>query len=713
LRSPRAALASRAIGELGDIGRELMKRSVAFRIGAAALAMAATPGIAQGAGQPVYPPSGFDLTAIDRSIKPGDDFFEFANGKYLARSTIPADRPTVSRRYEMTDRMEANLHQLLEEAARSVAEQPSDTRGKAGAFYAAFMDEGRIDTLGVRAIAPELDAIRAASTPSQLAALMGQGPYDFYPSIVAPYVDSDLKAPERYAIYLGQSGLGLPDRDYYLEPGFAKQRQAYIDYATRLLTLAGWADPAGAASRLVAFETALAKDSWDKAKLRDPTTQYNPKSPAELAALAPGFDWRAFLAAAKVGDRDRLIVGQPDAFTRLAATFARTPLDTVKAWMAFRVADQAAAYLARPFADARFAFRGKVLQGQAEIPARWKRAMLAVAGGDCGADPSSCFGTFNWGVGQLYSERFFPAETKRQIETLVGDVTTAFRHRIEQLDWMGPATKTEALKKLDTFTIKVGYPDKVRDYSNLVIRRDDLLGNVRRSAAADWQFYVDRSSGPVDKSDWLMTPQTNDAYNGSLRDIVFPAGILQAPIFDAKADPAYNYGAIGGVIGHELTHGFDDQGRTIDAAGALRDWWTAADAAEFKRRAKILGDQYAQFEPVPGVHIKPDLTMGENIADLGGLTMALDAYRASLHGTPAPVVDGMTGDQRVFMGWAQAWAGKMTPEAIRNLTTSDPHSYRKYRVNGVVRNIDAWYDAFGVKPGDALYIPPEKRARIW
>jgi putative endopeptidase len=685
----------------------MMKASVALLIGAAALS---APALADG---PIYKPSGFDLTAIDRATRPGGDFFEFANGKYLERAVIPADRPTVSRRFEMSDRMEANLHELLQEASNGVGEQPTDVRGKAGAFYAAYMDEARIERLGVTAIAPELDAIRAASSPADLAALMGQSAYGFYPAIVAPFVDADLKAPGRYAIYLSQSGLGLPDRDYYLEPQFASQRQAYADYATQLLTLLGWQDPAGAAARATAFETALARDSWEKTKLRDPTIQYNPNTPAELAALAPGLDWATMLAAAKLGDRSRLIVGQPDAFTRLAATYGAAPLDTLKAWMAFRVADAAAPYLPDAFADARFAFRGKVLQGQAQIPARWKRGMLAVAGGDCGADPGSCFGTFNWGVGQLYSEKYFPAETKQRVQALVSDLVTAFHKRIEHLDWMGPATKAEALKKLDTYTVKVGYPDTSRDYSNLVIRRDDLVGNVRRSAAADWQFYVDRGKGPVDKADWLMSPQTNDAYNGSLRDIVFPAGILQAPIFDANADPAYNYGAIGGVIGHELTHGFDDQGRTIDAAGALRDWWTAKDAAEFKRRAKILGDQYALFEPVPGVHIKPDLTMGENIADLGGLTLGLDAYHESLHGANAPIVDGFTGDQRVFLGWAQAWAGKMTPEAIRNLTTSDPHSYRKYRVNGVVRNIDAWYSAFGVKPGDAMYIPPEKRARIW
>ena len=684
-------------------------RSLAFLLAATVMA---APALGQ-SGAAYYPPSGFDLSAIDRSTQPGDDFFQYANGKYLDRSVIPADRPTVSRRFEMTDRMEANVHQLLQQAASGVGDQPSDVRGKAGAFYASYMDAPQIERIGLAAIAPELDAIRSASTPSELAALMGQSSFGFYPAIVGPAIDVDVKSTDRYAVYLNQSGLGMPDRDYYLEAQFAPQRQAYLNYATRLLTLIGWQDPAGAAARAMAFETELAKDSWDKAKLRDPTIQYNPNSPAELATLAPGVDWTALLAAAKLGDRDRFIVGQPDALTRLAATYSATPLDTLKAWMAFRTADAAAPYLPDAFADARFAFRGKTLLGQAEIPVRWKRGMLAVAGGDCGADPGSCFGSFNWGVGQLYSERYFPAETKQQIQALVKDIMTAYHKRIEHLDWMGPATRAEALKKLDTYVVKVGYPDSPRDYSNLVIRRGDLVGNVRRSAAADWQFYVDRSKGAVDKGDWGMTPQTNDAYNGSLRDIVFPAGILQAPIFDANADPAYNYGAIGGVIGHELTHGFDDQGRTIDAAGALRDWWTPRDAAEFKRRAKILGDQYARFEPVPGVHIKPELTMGENIADLGGLTLGLDAYHESLHGAKAPVVDGFTGDQRVFLGWAQAWAGKMTPEAIRNLTTSDPHSYRKYRVNGVVRNIDAWYSAFGIKPGDAMYIPPEKRARIW
>jgi putative endopeptidase len=679
----------------------------------AATILGATTAFAQGTKAPVFPPYGFDQSAVDPSTKPGDDFFQYANGGYLARTEIPADRPIASRRFEMTDRTDQQLKTLLEDAARGVGEQPTDLKGKVGAFYAAFMDEATISRLGASPISPELSAIRNAPDLAALARLMGQSAIGFYPSPIGANVDSDLHNPNVYAIYLSQGGLGLPDRDYYLKDSFAPQRDAYRAYAQQLLTLEGWPDPAGNAQRVLAFETALAEASWTKVQLRDPDTQYNPVSKAQLQALAPQFPWAAYLEGTGVADRDRFIATTNTAFPKLAAVVAAAPLDTVKAWMAFRVADSAAPYLSTPFDQARFVFREQTLLGQKSEAPRWKRAKLAVGGDDCGANPGSCFGTMNWGVGELYSQRYFPASTKAAITSLVGDIKAAFRNRLAHLDWMSPATRQEALKKLDTYTIKVGYPDKPRDYSNLVIRRDDLVGNVRRAAAADWAFYVNRSNGPVDKADWLMTPQTNDAYNGSLRDIVFPAGILQAPIFDANADPAFNYGAVGAVIGHELTHGFDDQGRKIDAAGALRDWWTPSDAAEFKRRAKMLGDQYAQFEPVPGVHINPDLTMGENIADLGGLTMALDAYHASLRGRPAPVLGGLTGDQRVFLGWAQAWAGKGTPDMIRQMTISDPHSWRKYRVNGVVRNIDGWYRAFQVQPSDKLYLAPAMRARIW
>ena len=687
-----------------------MKKAFLFVCGAMAVATAASA--QEGQGAPFFPPFGYDLTAFDRTVNPGDDFFQYANGSYLARTQIPADRPIASRRYDMSDRTEAQLMRILRAASVAAPVEPADMKGKVGAFYAAYMDQAAIDALGARALAPELDAIRAAPDLAALARMMGSGNGTLYPSPFSLTIDTDLKKPEAYALYLGQNGLGLPDRDYYLKTEFEGERDAYRAYIQTLLQLSGWPDPATAANNVLAFETALAEASWTKVQQRDLTVQYNPASRADLSALAPAFPWASFLEGAAVADRDRFVVTTNTAMPKLASTIAATPVDTVKAWMAFRVADTAAPYLSQPFLDAYFQFREKKLAGQAGPKPRWKRGLAAVAGMDC-VDASTCLGSMNWAVGQLYSEQYFPPATKAAVDDLIGNLMKAFRSRIEKLDWMSPSTKAEALKKLDTYQIKVGYPDKPRDYSAIAIRRDDLLGNVRRLAAANWTFYADRSRGPVDKSDWIMSPQTNNAYNGSLRDIVFPAAILQAPVFDAQADPALNYGAVGAVIGHELTHGFDDQGRTIDAAGALRDWWTPKDAAEFKRRAKILGDQYAKFEPVPGVHINPDLTMGENIADLGGLAMALDAYHLSLNGKAAPVLGGLTGEQRVFLGWAQAWAGKATPEEIKRYTTSDPHSFRKYRVNGVVPNIDQWYAAFGIKPGDKLYIPKEKRARIW
>jgi putative endopeptidase len=337
-----------------------------------------------------------------------------------------------------------------------------------------------------------------------------------------------------------------------------------------------------------------------------------------------------------------------------------------------------------------------------------------VGGGDfLVGDRFGTFGTLGFGVGELYSAQYFGPQAKQAIEALVANLTQALHARIEKLDWMGPATRTEALKKLDTYTIKVGFPVHPRDYSGLLVLSDDLVGNVRRAAVADWARITGRLFQPVDRSDWGMTPQTNDAYNGNLRDIVFPAGILQAPIFDAQADPAINYGAVGGIIGHELIHGFDDEGRKIDAAGVLRDWWSRDDAARFEERATTLAQQYSAFEPLPGLHVNGDLTLGENIADLGGLTVALEAYRASLHGAPAPVIDGLTGDQRVFLGWAQAWRGKVTDDFVKKQVVSDPHSPRRFRVLGPVRNIDAWYDAFGVEPGETMYVAPGQRVRIW
>ncbi len=664
-------------------------------------------------GKPQYGAWGLDTAGMDAATKPGNDFFRYANGAWVARTQIPADKPAVSLRLAMTDKTEQRLHDMMEISAAHAGHEPTTLEDKVGAFYKSFMDEARIEALGAKAIAPQLDAVRNATTRDELAALMGRNNGDLEGTLFNLGIDVDLKDPKHYAVYIGQGGLGLPDRDYYLKPDFAKQKAAYEGYVAKLLALSGWRNPDNAAKNVVAFETRIAEASWSKVEQRDPVATYNPTSIAELQKLAPGFAWQGFLEDARLGKLQRIVVGEKSAFPKLAALYAQTPIETIKAWHAAHIADNAAFYLSKPYAEAHFEMHNKTLSGQPEQQARWKRGVHAVSGGDCNGDRVDCFGSLNWAVGQIYTAKYFPPASKAKIEDLVTNLKAAYHARIENLDWMGAATKTQALKKLETYTIKVGYPDHPRDYSIVAVREDDLIGNVVRAGAADWGFYVDRLDGPVDRLDWSMTPQTNDAYNGSLRDIVFPAGILQPPIFDPNADDAINYGAIGGIIGHELTHGFDDEGRKIDADGALRDWWTADDAKQFEERAKRLGAQYSSFEPLPGVHINGELTMGENIADLGGLTLALDAYHASLHRKPAPVIDGLTGEQRVFLGWAQAWRGKLRDDAIRRQVVSDPHSPRVFRVNGVVHNIDAWYDAFGVKPDDKLYVAPGERVRIW
>jgi putative endopeptidase len=661
--------------------------------------------------KPQYGIWGFDSAGADFATKPGDNFFRYANGTWLDKTTIPSDKPAYSLRLQMTDRTEARLHELMEQAKGA---DPATLEGKVGAFYASFMDEGRVEQRGAAAIAPELDAVREAKTRDDLAALMGHGNTDFESGLFGMYIDIDLKDPSRYAVYLYQAGLGLPDRDYYLKDEFSGPKTAYQAYVGQLLGLVNWPDAQARAKDVVAFETAIANASWTRVEQRDLMKVYNPMTVAQLEMLTPGFAWKGFLASANLAKLNRVIVAEKTAFPKLAAIYAKTPLETIRAWHAFHIADNAAPFLSKAFTDAYFELHAKTLAGQKEQQVRWKRAVTAVGGGDFLVGGGfGTFGTLGFGVGQLYSAKYFGPESKAKIEALVANLKDAFHARLEKLDWMGAATKKEALKKLDTYTIKVGYPDEPRSYAGVTMVAGDLVGNVRRAAAADWAFYSGRLYGPVDRGDWGMTPQTNDAYNGSLRDIVFPAGILQAPMFDPNADPAINYGAIGGVIGHELTHGFDDQGRKIDATGAIRDWWTKDDAAKFEARAKILGAQYSSYEPLPGVHVNGDLTMGENIADLGGLTMALDAYHASLKGQPAPVIDGLTGDQRVFLGWAQAWRGKVTDDFVKRQVVSDPHSPRQFRVLGPTRNIDAWYEAFGVKPGDAMYVAPEKRVRIW
>ena len=655
---------------------------------------------------------GYDLTARSASAKPGDDFFRYANGSWLDRTTIPADKAGYSLRLEMSNLTEKRLHELLEDAAAKAGHEPTTTDGKIGAFYKAFMDSAKIEQLGAGALKTYVDAVRAAKTRDDLAALLGRTNRDFEGSLFSVYIDADVADPSRYAVYLNQSGLELPDRDYYLEGSFAEKKAKFGAYVGQMLALAGW--PGAPAADVLAFETKVAGASWTRAQQRDPVATYNAMTIAQLEKLAPGFAWKRFLHEAGVDGTGRVVVAEKSAFPKLAAIWASTPLATLKAWTAFTIVDNAAPFLSSPFVQAHFEMRGRTLSGQQEQSARWKRGIHAVSGGDAlSGDRADRFGNLGWAVGEMYTQKYFPPEAKAAIEDLVQHVKAAYRARLERLDWMGPETRKRALEKLDTYVIKVGYPDQPRDHSKIVIKDDDVIGDVRRAAEADWAFYTGRLAAPVDKNDWIMTPQTNDAYNGSLRDIVFPAGILQPPIFDAAADPAINYGAAGGVIGHELTHGFDDQGRKFDAQGKLADWWTADDSRQFDARAAMLGKQYDSYEPLPGVHVNGALTMGENIADLGGLQLALEAYRASLGGKPSPVLDGVTGDQRVFLGWAQAWCGKSRDDAIRRVVVSDPHSPRMYRVNGVVRNMDSWYEAFGVQPGDSLYLAPKDRVVIW
>jgi putative endopeptidase len=677
-----------------------------------ATVLAAVPAIAADA--PFYGAWGFDLTGRNLAVKPGDNFFAYANGRYQDTLVIPGDRPSYSPRLQSAERVQSQIREIVEQAAAKAPMQPSDEEGKFGALYAAFMDEARVEALGARPLEADLGAIRTAGSRTDLARLMGTANESFHGSLFGVDVQLDVKDTDHYAVVVGQGGLSLPDRDYYLDAKFAAQKAAFRTHAAKVLALAGWPEAEARADDIVALETAIAEASWSRPEQRNADKTYNPMTVAELEQAAPGFPWRAFFDGAGLSGAERVIVGENTAFPKLAAIYGRTPERVLQAWAALRLADNAAPYLSSPFTQASFEFYGRDLSGQQQQEARWKRAVRGVAGGDGQSfGRADLFGNMGWAVGRAYAAKYFPPQAKARVEAMVVDLKAAFRARLQTLDWMSPTTRAEALKKLDAITVRVGYPEHAPTYEAVTIRKDDLYGDVLRLAQAEWRKRAARLNGPVDRTEWFMTPQMNNAYNGSFNDIVFPAAILTPPIFDLHADDAINYGAVGAVIGHEITHGFDDQGRKYDAEGKLRDWWTPQDAATFDARAKRLGAQYATYEPLPGARVNPDLTMGENIADLGGVVMALDAYRASLKGKPAPVIDGYTGEQRVFLGWAQAWRGQLRDDAMRRMVASDPHSPRQFRVNGPVRNIDAWYAAFGVKPGEGLYLAPEERVRIW
>ena len=665
-------------------------------LGAPALAEPAAADLAA----PRLGPWGFDTGGRDAAVRPADDLYGYAVGGYVKALQIPPDRARFGAFDALLQLSQSRMRAVLEAAAADP--KAAGERAKVAVLWRSFMDQGQVEALGARPLAADLAAIGSASSRSDLARLMGASHRSFGGSFFAADVDADAKDPDHYALYLGQAGLGLPDRDYYLDPKFAAQKAGYEAYVAQMLALGGWPQPQESAKAIVALETQIAQASWTRAERRDRDKTYNPMPTSALASFAPGFDWAAFLSAAGVGQADRVIVQENTALPKIAATFAGASVDTLKAWAAFCLIDQAAPYLSDPFVQAQFQFRQKTLSGTPELQARWKRG-VGLVDGEMGE-----------ALGKLYVAAYFPPEGKAKAEALVGDIRTALKGRIERLAWMSPATKAKALEKLARLDVKIGYPDKWREYSDLSLREGDLYGNVQRASAFEWDYHARRWGKPVDRTEWGMTPPTVNAYyRSTANEIVFPAAILQPPFFDPKADPAVNYGGIGAVIGHEITHGFDDQGRKSDGSGRLTDWWTAEDATRFKAEAAKLGAQYAAFQVLPGAYVNPDLTMGENIADLGGLHLALDAYHASLKGRPAPVIDGLTGDQRVFLGWAQVWRGKMREDRQRQMLVVDPHAPLAARVDVPARNIDEFYSAFGVKPGDKMYVAPKDRAHIW
>jgi len=646
---------------------------------------------------------GIDTTNFDRSVRPQDDFFRFVNGTWLTKTAIPSDASSWGAFNELTDKSRNAIHGILEDAAKADAPAGSDLR-KIGDLYASYMDSARVEQLGVAPLTPELQRVaKLASTkdlPAAFAHLARLGVGNPFGVAVGP----DPKASSVNIVLVNQGGLGLPDRDYYLrnDAAITKVRDAYVGYVTRLLTLANQPDAAGAAQRILALETAIATPQWDRARSRDRNATYNKMSVAQLAAETPAYDWNAYLKAAGLAKATDVIVRQPDYVKAMNDVIANTPASTWREYLTFKLLDDYSDELPAAFQQARFEFRNKTLSGQQEMAPRWKRATGEVEG------------ALGEATGKLYVDKYFPPAAKARMDQLVKNLLAAYRVGIDSLEWMSPETKKAAQDKLAHFTVKIGYPSKWRDYSRLAIKRDDLMGNAMRAAEFRYEDMASRLGQPVDRARFGMTPQTVNAYyNASNNEIVFPAAILQPPFFDMNADDATNYGAIGAVIGHEIGHGFDDQGSKSDGFGNLRDWWTPSDAAAFRERTRRLGAEYAAINPIDTLHINPGLTMGENIGDNSGLMQAYRAYRISLQGKEAPVIGGLTGDQRFFLGYGQIWRTKFRDAALRNQLLTNPHSPGMARAFVPLTNNDAFMRAFDVKPGDRMWRDPADRVKIW
>tara|TARA_R110002073_G_scaffold234063_3_gene395374 strand:- start:11228 stop:13282 length:2055 start_codon:yes stop_codon:yes gene_type:complete len=644
------------------------------------------------------------LTAnMDTGVKPGDDFFEYVNGTWLKNYVIPEDKASYGTFYKLYEQSQDAVKEIIDTSAAGPQEAGSNEQ-KVGGLYNSYMNMEQRNATGTAPLMAVFADVDALSDDKALFAYFATSiragfgaPFNFY-------IDGDAKDPTKYAMYTSQSGLGLPDREYYLKEDdeSADIRSKYVAHIEKMLALAGVENAAENAAEIMALETKIATAHWKKEDNRDTVKTYNVRDRAGLKAMMPDFDWDGYFTTFGTADLESMVIAQPSYFEALNGIVTETPLDVWKTYFKWRALTSMATYLNEDLDKQNFDFYSKTLSGVPKQRPQWKRAVSTVNGhlGEV--------------IGKVYVTKHFKPEAKGRMLELVGNLTQAYENSIKKLDWMGEETKVKALEKLSKFTPKIGYPDIWKDYSKLDIKGDDLFGNIIRSNSVVHDREIAKLGGPIQRHLWFMNPQTVNAYyNPSMNEIVFPAAILQPPFFGMSTDDAVNYGAIGGVIGHEIGHGFDDQGSTYDGDGALKDWWTEADKTEFKKRTSALVEQYNGFKVFDDLNVNGEFTLGENIGDLGGLSIAIKAYHLSLNGKPAPVIDGLTAEQRIFIGWAQAFMGKMREKTARQQIATDPHSPARFRVNGVVRNIPEFYDAFGVKPGDKLYLPPEDRVKIW
>ncbi|OXS02155.1 M13 family metallopeptidase [Shewanella algae] len=649
--------------------------------------------------------SGIELENFDHQVRHQDDFYYSVNGKWLATTPIPADKSNYGAFSVLYEESQAALKQIIEEAAAKPNKAEGSVEQKIGDFYAAYMDSTLTDQLGIAPLKGQLADIAKTASHADIAALMGKLLTDGSGIPFGFYVNNDAKNSSQYGVYLYQSGLTLPDRDYYLkdDPKFVANREAMREYVRNLMSAAGYPHADAAAANVANIELFIAQSQWSRVESRDANKAYNKMSLKELQQLMGGFDFDGFAKAAGLtGKTQDVIVRQPSYFEKLGAEFGKFPVSAWQDYLAFHLVDSYAGLLSQQFVDLHFDFHSKTLMGIQEQKPRWKRAVD-------GAD--QVIGEL---VGKEYVARHFQPEAKARMESMIKNLIKGFEVSIDELEWMTPETKKAAQEKLSKFTYKIGYPDKWKDYSNLEIKADDLVGNYQRYARFEYQDMLAKLGKPIDRSEWHMTPQTVNAYyNPVMNEIVFPAAILQPPFFNMEADDAVNYGGIGAVIGHEISHGFDDQGAKYDGDGNLRNWWTDKDREEFQKRGAQLSAQYSQFEALPGKFVNGDLTLGENIGDLGGLTVALRSYHLSLNGKEAPVMDGLTGDQRFFVGWSQVWRRNYRDEELGRRLLTDPHSPSHYRAMGTPRNVEGFYKAFDLKPTDKMYLSEEDRVKIW